>query len=88
MAAATTDTKRLAARGRRAHGIGICGCLHAIPDRHRLDQFPDAGGADVGGQPPPGAALAAERTALAFRAWAEAAGGGGGRIRGGGGGGK
>ena len=65
MAAATTDTKRLAARGRRAHGIGICGCLHANPDRPRLDQFPDAGDPDAGGHPPPGAALVVERTVLA-----------------------
>ena len=65
MAAATTDTERLAARGRRTHGIGICGCLHANPDRPRLDQFPVAGDADAGGHPPPGAALVAERTVLA-----------------------
>jgi len=65
MEAATTDTERLAARGRRAHGIGMCGCLHANPDRPRLDQFPDAGDADAGGHPPPGAALVAERTVLA-----------------------
>ena len=65
MAAATTDTERLAARGRRTHGIGICACLHANPDRHRLDQFPVAGDADAGGHPSPGAALVAERTVLA-----------------------
>ena len=65
MAAATTDTERLAVRCRRTHGIGICGCLHANPDRPRLDQFPDAGDADAGGHPPPGAALVAERTVLA-----------------------
>lgn len=65
MAAATTDTERLAARGRRAHGIGICGCLHANPDRPRLDQFPDAGDSDAGGHPPLVAALVAERTVLA-----------------------
>ena len=65
MEAATTDTERLAARGRRTHGIGICACLHANPDRHRLDQFPVAGDADAGGHPSPGAALVAERTVLA-----------------------
>jgi hypothetical protein len=61
MEAATTDTERLAARGRRAHGIGMCGCLHANPDRPRLDQFPDAGDADAGGHPPPGAGDFQER---------------------------
>jgi hypothetical protein len=80
MAAPTTVTERLAARGRRAHGISIRGCLHAIPDRHRLDQFPDAGDADVGGQLPPGAALAAESRVLAVWASAEAAGGGDQRV--------